>query len=1104
MGVGLSAVEQETKLLDRAEAADPDRGAGVSRPEPPQERLGGARADFVATLGRRVAEIARILKQLTAEPDSVRIRDDLRRRLHALGAGARLLRFTKLAEGMSASEELLTHSSEHRTITASDCAQIRAMLDRLPALAWGEASVGETTPVPARVATPRSGRTRTPAPLATVRGPLGPTSDQDQSARGPITVLVVGPATIADALVPTRSEPSPPASITFEVERAVEHDGALGLARAVAPDVVVVDADRAGALALCEALMSDPLTELVPIIILGRFSSPDTAAPYVALGVAKALPKPVSPDTLRRMCAEVVATYVHCESSRMPLGELTVDGLSERLAEELRRGLCDATVASGRAVRFDLREGSDVLAALWGAVARIRDIVTIHSAGEVRFAPSGPEGALPLAPWLGEGEIGSTLASVFQQARRQATIELTRKVVVVADDDPAVTWFLSGVLQAAGAVVYEAHDGMRALEIAFRFTPDLVISDILMPELDGFGLCRALRRDLILRDVPVILLSWKEDLLQRVRELGADADGYLRKEASAAVIVQRVREVLHARARIAERIASSASSQGEVRGRIDGITTRTLLGLACAHRPASIVTARDAAFLYEVEIRDGCPVRATRTAPDGSFERGHSVLAALLGVGAGRFAVAPAPENPFPAELEGTLDEQLLPTIALARAAQRLLSGVALIGVERVELTEAKMAAYTSATPEPARSLLRSLAAGVSPRALITSGQAAPRLVEDVLCDAAAHGAITAVIGPEGDELLEEAIEREIGILRGEEKPRPKAVTPVLDLGPNVETGAPAHRAPLAEGSEVNATETEATRRASAAAALPITLEIPKVLAAAPVPEAKTPELKVQAIPFLTPPAVVVAEDAPYRAPEPNPLAAPNKSLLTLDSPLTPSVTPAPLCTPSPPPKAASLPPVIVADESPSRASPRPSVFTPASATLTNPARKDKGGSKESHLLWVLFAITGVVFAIVARVSRDHHDVANAAPAPPAGASAANVTAAVLAPKAEPAGSPSGDGESRTDPILPVQSALREEDKVSPGQGMLEVTAGASDAIYVDGTFSGNGPIVKRALAARKEPYEIRVKLRGEERVRFALVKEARLTRLRVAPPWSR
>src|SRR6185436_3056601 len=110
------------------------------------------------------------------------------------------------------------------------------------------------------------------------------------------------PAPIADALAlvaTVASEPTEPAPTSFEVERTAECDGALELARAVAPDVVVLDADRPGALPLCEALSSDPLTELTPILVLGRWTSADAAAPFVALGVARALPKPVSPDVLR-------------------------------------------------------------------------------------------------------------------------------------------------------------------------------------------------------------------------------------------------------------------------------------------------------------------------------------------------------------------------------------------------------------------------------------------------------------------------------------------------------------------------------------------------------------------------------------------------------------------------------------------------------------------------------------------------------------------------------------------------------------------------------------------------------------------------------------
>jgi hypothetical protein len=81
---------------------------------------------------------------------------------------------------------------------------------------------------------------------------------------------------------------------------------------------------------------------------------------------------------------------------------------------------------------------------------------------------------------------------------------------------------------------------------------------------------------------------------------------------------------------------------------------------------------------------------------------------------------------------------------------------------------------------------------------------------------------------------------------------------------------------------------------------------------------------------------------------------------------------------------------------------------------------------------------------------------------------------------------------------------LAEGDQVGPGEGLLEVVAGRNDEIYVNGQLIGKGPVVKVALKAVPDPYEVRVKLRGEERVRYAVVKESKRVRMRVAPPWSR
>ena len=236
---------------------------------------------------------------------------------------------------------------------------------------------------------------------------------------------------------------------------------------------------------------------------------------------------------------------VEASETADPLGNVTVSVLAERIATEFKWGLVDALEGSPSA-QVTLGEGHDVLAAVWGAVARVRELVTLRSGGDLRFQPTGPEGAVPLASYRSEerraGERGS------REARSGEGVSLNGRRIVVADDDPAVVWFMAGLLKAVGVEVIEAHDGKQALELAYSNFPDAVISDVLMPKLDGFSLCHEIKRDVAVRDVPVILLSWKEDLLQRLRELGADADGYLRKEAAASAVVERVREVLHSRA----------------------------------------------------------------------------------------------------------------------------------------------------------------------------------------------------------------------------------------------------------------------------------------------------------------------------------------------------------------------------------------------------------------------------------------------------------------------------------------------------------------------------------------------------------------------------
>ena len=95
--------------------------------------------------------------------------------------------------------------------------------------------------------------------------------------------------------------------------------------------------------------------------------------------------------------------------------------------------------------------------------------------------------------------------------------------VLVVDDDPAIRLLCSVNLQSEGFVVLEAEDGRRGLEQACSERPDLVVTDVMMPGLDGFQLADALRRDERTREIPLIILSGEAGPANadRARELGA-------------------------------------------------------------------------------------------------------------------------------------------------------------------------------------------------------------------------------------------------------------------------------------------------------------------------------------------------------------------------------------------------------------------------------------------------------------------------------------------------------------------------------------------------------------------------------------------------------
>ena len=119
-----------------------------------------------------------------------------------------------------------------------------------------------------------------------------------------------------------------------------------------------------------------------------------------------------------------------------------------------------------------------------------------------------------------------------------------RARIVIVEDSRTQAAMLDQLLQHNGYEVFLALDGRRALELVAQQQPDIVISDIVMPEMDGYALCQALKEDAVVAQTPVILLSALNDAADIVRGLQAGADYYLTKPFSAPYLLSTLENVL--------------------------------------------------------------------------------------------------------------------------------------------------------------------------------------------------------------------------------------------------------------------------------------------------------------------------------------------------------------------------------------------------------------------------------------------------------------------------------------------------------------------------------------------------------------------------------
>lgn len=151
---------------------------------------------------------------------------------------------------------------------------------------------------------------------------------------------------------------------------------------------------------------------------------------------------------------------------------------------------------------------------------------------------------------------------------------MARERILVVDDEPDIRDVLRLTLEGEGYTVHEACDGQEALLQVQRVNPHLILLDFKMPRLDGVGVCQTLKKDILLQHLPVIMLTSKGEIADKVQGIDAGADDYVVKPFDPMELSARVRMILRRTARSLDanpltKLPGNVSILEELQARLD-------------------------------------------------------------------------------------------------------------------------------------------------------------------------------------------------------------------------------------------------------------------------------------------------------------------------------------------------------------------------------------------------------------------------------------------------------------------------------------------------------------------------------------------------------
>jgi diguanylate cyclase (GGDEF)-like protein len=151
---------------------------------------------------------------------------------------------------------------------------------------------------------------------------------------------------------------------------------------------------------------------------------------------------------------------------------------------------------------------------------------------------------------------------------------MLKEKILIADDDLDILDVIRITLEAEGYQVMEAHDGKEAVEMVKKSVPDLLVTDFKMPKMCGDEVCKTLKQDILIQHMPIIMLTGKGEVTDKIHGINAGADDYMVKPFEPQELVARVKMVLRRTARDLDanpltRLPGNVSIINEIGSRID-------------------------------------------------------------------------------------------------------------------------------------------------------------------------------------------------------------------------------------------------------------------------------------------------------------------------------------------------------------------------------------------------------------------------------------------------------------------------------------------------------------------------------------------------------